>query len=186
MPADGETLGVGLPHRFNVEHNGGGLSISWHLPRWVAAPVALFAGTWSAFLIAFYRGLLAGDAPTPVLVAPAVHVVVGVGLVYFLVVALVNRTTVRVGQGEITVRRGPLPWPGNRTLQAADLAQLFCVERSGSKGGSTYAVMARLRSGREVTLVSGLREDRQARFLEQELEKHLRIDDQPVAGELPG
>jgi hypothetical protein len=35
------------------------------------------------------------------------------------------------------------------------------------------------------TLVKGLTDADQALYIEQELERHLRIQDQPVAGELP-
>ena len=179
-------LGVGLPDRFAVAELGGVLTISWHWPRWMAIPLAAFAVAWNGFLVFFYRGLLASNAPTGTLLFPLLHVGAGVFITYFVLVILFNTSELKAGRGEITVRHGPLPWAGNRTVATHELAQLFCVERRGGKGKVHYQVMARLRSGREVKLVSGLMEDRQARFLEQEVEKHLRIEDQPVAGELPG
>ncbi len=177
-------LGVGLPDRFQVAELGGVLAISWHWPRWMAIPFAAFAVVWNGFLFFFYQKLLESSAPLGALLFPVLHVAAGVFITYFVLVILLNRTTLQAGRGEITVRHGPLPWPGNRTLSTHDLAQLFCVERRGSKGRISYDVMARLQSGREVKLVTGLMEERQARYLEQEVEKHLRIENQPVAGEL--
>lgn len=179
-------LGIGLPDRFQVTELGGVIDISWHWPRWMAIPFAAFAVAWDGFLIFFYQRLLESNAPLGTLLFPVLHVGAGVFITYFVLVVLLNRTVLQAGRGEITVRHGPLPVPGNRTLATHELAQLFCVERRGSKGKISYDVMARLRSGREVKLVSGLMEERQARYLEQEVERHLRIENQPVTGELPG
>jgi hypothetical protein len=45
--------------------------------------------------------------------------------------------------------------------------------------------VAVLQDGQEIDLVSGLDAPNIAWFLEQQLEAHLRIADEPVAGELP-
>ena len=89
--------------------------------------------------------------------------------------------------GQLTIRHGPLPWPGNHTLNSADIEQLFCQEkfRQGKHGGSyTYEVHAVLTDGTKKELVSGLDDADQAIFIEQQLEDHLGIEDRRVPGEL--
>ena len=121
-----------------------------------------------------------------ILLLPLGHVAIGLILPYVAVAFWLNRTLVDVGNGEISVTHVPLPFPGNRRLQVTDLRQLFCVERVRRKGNVTYDVMARLASDREVTVISGLSSDREARFLEERIEQRLGLANYPVAGELPG
>ena len=64
------------------------------------------------------------DAPWIMKVFPIAHVAVGVGLTYYTVAGFVNSTVLRVSEGQLAVRQGPFPWPGNRTLHTSDLDQL--------------------------------------------------------------
>jgi hypothetical protein len=95
----------------------------------------------------------------------------------------VNRTRIAVENGVLSVRHGPLPWPGNRTIAVAELAQLFCEEVIGNKGSRSYRVSALLKSGRKTQVLRGLGQADQALFIEQALERRLGITDVPVAGE---
>jgi hypothetical protein len=95
----------------------------------------------------------------------------------------VNSTRIAVEGGILTVRHGPLPWPGNRSLPVADLQQLFCEEVVGSKGSRSYRLNAVLKTGKKLRLVTALKEPDQALYLEQLLETRLGIVDVAVAGE---
>jgi hypothetical protein len=117
-------------------------------------------------------------------VFPLGHVAVGLIMPYVAIAFWTNRTTVAVTAGEITVAHEPVPFPGNRRISIADLRQLFCVMRHGRRGSPTYAVMARLSSGRELVLISGLPSDREARFLEERIEQRLGLGNEAVEGEL--
>jgi hypothetical protein len=119
------------------------------------------------------------------LVLPLAHVAIGLVLPYMALVFFLNSVLIEVGEGMLTVRHRPLPFPGNRTLSVVDIRQLFCVERKGRKGGMTYDVMAQLGSGRETRVVSGFWTDREARFIEQRIESRLGLTHQSVDGELP-
>jgi hypothetical protein len=120
------------------------------------------------------------------LLFPIGHIAAGVGISYLALANFVNSTSIEVASGELKVVHRPLPFPGARTLRSGDIRQLFCVERRGKRGGRTFAVMARLASDREVTLVSGLTNDREARFIEQQIESRLGLMNQSVTGELAG
>lgn len=120
---------------------------------------------------------------------PLLHVAAGVGLTYFTICGFVNSTRVMANYESLRVRHGPLPWFGNRDVPRLDIDQLFTKEKvvQGKNGPSrSYELHARLRSGRDVKLVTGLSEAEQARFMEQELERFLGIRDEAVSGELRG
>ena len=183
------TNGVGLPERFEIDESGGTFRILWTWPRLMAVPLLLFSIAWDSFLVFWYYNAAARDQPSEVewlfLLFPIGHVAVGLVLPYVGAAFLVNRTIVDVSGLAITVAHKPLPFPGNRKLQVVDVRQLFSVERARQKGSPTYTVMARLTSGREVTLISGLSTDREARFLENRIERRIGLANQPVSGELP-
>jgi hypothetical protein len=181
-----ETASVGIPDRFEIQEGGGTLRILWRWPRIVALPLALFSLAWDAFLISWYSGLVGKDAmPIGMMLLPIGHVAVGLVMPYVALAFFLNHTLIEVGEGTLKVRHRPLPFPGNRTISATDIRQLFCVERTTRKGAVTYDVMAQLASGREKKLVPGLPGDREARFLEQRIESRLGLTNRPVAGELP-
>jgi hypothetical protein len=85
------------------------------------------------------------------------------------------------------VRHGPMPWPGARRLETSDIDQLFCVEyvayQQNKQNVYKIALHALTKSGDRVKLVTGMDTAEQGVFLEQLLEKHLRIEDRPVSGE---
>ena len=151
----------------------------------MALPLAAFSIAWDAFLVSWYSGVLAqGNAPSVMVLFPLPHVAVGVVLPYVALAYLLNSTIVEVGEGHLTVRHRPVPFPGRRTLSAVDVRQLFCVERTAHKGPATFDVMARLASDRETRLVPGLPTEREARFIEQRIESRLGLSDRRIEGEL--
>ncbi len=102
---------------------------------------------------------------------------------------LLNQTMIRVGSGSLRTAHAPLPWPGKH-FDAHDLEQLFVSQKvstsSGRSGRSTtitYRVEAVTRTGERVKILQGLESPEQAQFIEQEIERYLRIEDTPVRGE---
>jgi hypothetical protein len=177
--------GIGLPERFEIADEGGDFRIGWKWPRLIALPLAVFSVAWDGFLLFWYSQMLGrNDVPWIAIVFPIGHVAVGLVLPYVALAFWMNRTVVSVTGGDIRVAHRPVPFPGNRRIQATDLRQLFCVTRRGRRDTASYALMARLASGREVTLISGLSNDREARFLEERIEQRLGLGNEAVAGEL--
>ncbi|MDX1948808.1 MAG: hypothetical protein SFU86_25695 [Pirellulaceae bacterium] len=186
---------VPLPKRFKVDAWGRELTItrSWFTHAvWF---LIFFCAFWDGFLVVWYAaglGMLwqANGMQWGALVMllfPVIHVAVGVGLTYYLLCAFVNRTVIRVSQGELSVRHGPLPWPGNTRLPTADIQQLFCsesVRRNRRSTTASYEVQALLTSGEKKKLLTGLDDLDHALFIEQTLEQHLEIEDLPVPGEV--
>lgn len=189
-------LPVPAPKKFIIEDFGSDLTIRW---RWYSHAVwalLFFCLFWDGFLIFWYGMMffagknMRGEAGwfwlLPILF-PLLHVAVGVGLTYFVLCSFINRTVIRVTGGELTVRHGPLPWGGNRTVSTFDVTQLYCTEkvRSNRRGYSTsFELNALLSDGEKVNLLTAIEELDQALFLEQKLEQHLKIEDQRVPGEV--
>ena len=73
-------------------------------------------------------------------------------------------------------------------MASTDLEQLYSKEHVSrtNKGGVRYSyeVHALTRSGNHVKILGGLSDTEQALFIEQEIEKNLRIEDTPVRGEI--
>ena len=77
----------------------------------------------------------------------------------------------------------PLPWRGRRSLSTADLTQRCVLEKRGRKGGISYELCAAMRDGTRQSLVRGLNDELDARFLEVRLEQLMNIIDAPVERE---
>jgi hypothetical protein len=180
-----EQTRIGIPDRFEIDNAAGAFRIRWKWSKLVAIPLLFFSVAWDGFLLAWYMGAVSrGNASLIELVFPIGHVAAGLAILYVAIAFLANTTTVAVASGQITVSHQPVPWPGSRTLHTTEIRQLFCCERRGSKGSRSYDVMARLTSDREVKLLSGLSDEREARFLEQRIEERLGLPNMAVAGEL--
>ncbi len=174
------------PRRFQLETSDANTRISW---RWWSPKylfMAFFCLAWDGFLVFWYgTAFHTKNAPFMMLVFPLLHVAVGVGLTYSTLAGLLNRTRLEVSRDLLTIHHGPLPWRGNQTLDGRQLKQLY-VEQSvrtlKSNAQVNYHVMALDQEGHKVKLLSNLEDKDHALFLEQELERHLGIEDAPVRG----
>ena len=185
---------VPIPDELQVETFGDELMIRWRWFSWAVLFLIPFAIAWNAFLIGWYAMAtgIGADLPGPMkwvfLIFPIGHVAVGLGLVYAILTMLFNRTTVRVRHGELSVSHGPIFYPGSKSLPVDDIAQLYCtVELNPGKHGAAnlrHPLHAQLKSGRSVVLIKSSTNRNLLRAVEQLLEQHLKLEDQPVDGEV--
>ncbi|OGG55453.1 MAG: hypothetical protein A3F84_14975 [Candidatus Handelsmanbacteria bacterium RIFCSPLOWO2_12_FULL_64_10] len=168
-----------------MQRSGAGLVITW---RWFSLKyifLTVFVLFWDGFLIFWYSMALRSDDWLPILF-PIIHVAVGVGLTYSVLAGYLNKTRIQVTPRSLEIEHGPLPWPGKR-LEASYVKQLYCKERIQHSRNSTsysYELRAVTHDGGDRKLLKGLEEAEQALYLEQEIEKFLRIEDRPIRGEL--
>jgi len=192
------TLPVPMPERITREVLPSGLRLTWRWMSPAAYFLVFFCVFWDGFLVFWYatatsdvdwsQGAEALAGPRlMMLLFPLLHVAAGIGITYFTVCKFVNRTVVDVSPRELVVRIEPLPWPGKRAVAPLQIAQIYREEvvRHGKNGTTiTYQLSAALKDGKKLKLLSGLEAADQALYLEQEIERHLGIRDQPVAGEM--
>ena len=111
---------------------------------------------------------------------------------YYTIARWLNRTCIVVSRDKITVHHGPLPWLGNKELEASNCRQFYSEvkEYRGGKGGTTriYEVYASTRDGRRVKLVDGFTglTSEQAFFIAQQIEEYLGIQKIPAEGRIFG
>lgn len=176
-----------MPRGIEVLDLGSELQIKRRWFSFVFLFLAVFCIFWNGFML-FWHAMALSMGAWFMSVFGLLHTAVGIGLAYFTLAGFLNTTNVRVGHGTIQIVHQPLPWPGNIVLPAHHVNQLFCRERvrHGKNGPSvTYELHAVTADGRQRKLLSGLSEPEQALYVEQELERHLGIDDALVRGELP-
>jgi hypothetical protein len=154
-----------------------------------------FCVVWDGFLIVWYTigigGLIHGGECAGfmwgMLLFPLLHVAVGVGLTYAALCTFLNNTVIRVSDGELSVRHGPLLCTGNCNVLTAEIKQLFCTEKKTRGEDSihrTYIVVALKHDDTKADVITGLDDLNQAWFIEQLLEEHLEITDQRVPEEI--
>lgn len=179
-----------LPDGFEAYTTLSGLDIefSWRRSTKGLGFFIFFALFWNGILSIFVlAALLSGEYQ--ILLFTSIHSLVGIGLIYYILSVLLNKTYIMVSRRQIMVEHRPirLPFYRNRNIDAADLDQLFIQKYVSSKtnGRPNYAfsVVAKVRTGSEITLIKGLRQPEQATYIEQQIEKFLQIDDRAVEGE---
>jgi len=181
-----DKIEIGLHDKMELYHRSSYIEI---VRIWFGRKVIFmtaFAIFWDGFLFMWYSKVDEWTNPMGFYYFPLIHVAVGIGLTYYVVAGWLNRTHILIGQGKIAVRHRPVPWIGEKTLEAADLRQLYAkdkVSHSRNDTSVTYEVRAVTRSGRNIELVSGLESSEQAVYIEQEIEKYLNIEDIPIKGE---
>ena len=195
------TADVPVPERFTVDNDGHELTIR---QRWFQGALfflLFFAIAWDSFLVGWHWMLTSGPfggndgMPGPFklifFVFPIAHVAVGVGLTYFVLAGFLNSTVIRVVDGMLSVRHGPLPWRGNLDMATDEIEQIYCQNKlrtnhnhdghtSTSMSYEVHAVVA----GQKRKLLGGLHEADHALFVEQTLERFLKIEDRAVHGEM--
>ncbi len=106
--------------------------------------------------------------------------VIGLCLMYYSLVKMLNKTSLIMDAAGISVRQGPIPWFGNRVLQTADVENLYCesYERRSTSGEGVvtvtmkfklYRLCAHLKDGRNFILLSGLDQCYEALFVNRQL-----------------
>jgi hypothetical protein len=185
----GERPAAQKPPGWQVDESGAQLRITW---SWRTGSTFAHA----LFFFLFWGGggawLMTTDFE-PAAAArgyPLLFVALGAVLVsgtYTLLARLLNHTEVRADAEGLAVRHGPLPWPGNRSLPAGRVQQLYCREviRDREQGTHFYEVHAVTTDGADVPLLANLPNVAQALYVEQRVERQLGIPDRPVGGELP-
>lgn len=192
---------VPIPDRFTVTDEGQELTIQYRWFQWALFFLLFFAIAWDSFLIGWYwmltSGPFGGDNGMPgpfkliFFVFPIAHVAVGVGLTYFVLAGFLNSTVIRVADGMLRVRHGPIPWRGNLDLPTDGIEQIYCQKKLRTNrdddGRTTtsmnYEVHAVI-NGQKNKLLGGLNDADHALFIEQRLERFLGIEDRPVPGEM--
>ena len=175
---------VALPDGFQLDDDGLERRVSWRWFSWYAMRGIIFAAIFSvpfAFVLYAYVNSPDKSWPAPALAITLLLALPAAATIYGWLAYLVNRTTVRVDTARVSVRHGPLPWLGAKDVAKADIdgvvSERVINDSSDSSDGTIfqpreiYLVKLMLKSGKTLSLVTGLRAPDQALFIEQQIRK---------------
>jgi hypothetical protein len=179
---------LALPKQMSIEPTAHGMRLvrKWFSP--VVFFLIPFCVVWNGFLIFWYVAAFSTGAPMVATLFPLIHVAVGVGLAYFTLALLINRTEIAVERGEVVITHAPLPWFGYRRIPGVMIDQIYAKVHitHGKNGPSTdYQLWLVNTSGKHEKLHANNLSQEQALYIEQQLEKALGIKDRAISGELP-
>ena len=161
----------------------------------------VFAGFWNVVVLIFVVALILVPGPkwegTDKSVPLAFmwlfltpFILVGFGSGYSALALLLNRTRIAIEGKRLEIIHQPIRWRGNHRLDTKQIAQLFCTEYAEHQSNGTpvyrMCVNALMTDGARIELVKGLEDAGQAFFLEQQIERHLGIENRPVDREYKG
>lgn len=185
------------PDGIECEDSGHSLTIWWSWRHIGLILIFVLWVIWSAFflLMSFFSVVLLWGKGMPEIIGVGVFVVGGMalnfGLGYALMLGLLNSTTVELNSGMITVRHGPLPWLATVEVPASRVKQLYVRIKVGGPNISwrlqqahdTFDLVTLLHDDTRQTLIAGHPNREELRFIEQQLEKRLGIQDQRLPDE---
>ncbi|MEW6997812.1 hypothetical protein AADZ86_08910 [Colwelliaceae bacterium BS250] len=172
-----ETMSIELPEKVTIEKNYDSIEITRQWSRFRALTMAIVSAYW------LYIGITKNIGVVDINFKALLLLVLGLAGAYVAIVCLLTSTHLTVSRKELEVRHKPLPWFGNKTIQASDIKQLYGKEKRG-KNKMIYAVHLITHNGEDTRLLSGLDSREQALYIEQEVEKYLSIKNVSVHGEL--
>jgi hypothetical protein len=142
------------------------------LKRWAALVSAVLA---SGVLVPVILSLLRSSSLQNVSIA-VLYMCAALALVWWIaLVCFLDKVVVSVNRYEVRIRHTPIPWPGSRRIDVADICQVM-AERHPN--GVHYRVNIRRQNDCWTTLYGKARSLEQATAIEQHIESVLRILDE--------
>lgn len=170
--------GPAVPDRIEIATGTDSVVIRRSWRSWkIIVPGAIFAVVWDSFLFFWYFSALSkGGTPWLMIVFPLGHVAVGIGVTYFVISSIVNRTDIEISGQRVTVRTHPLPWFSDRDLASTEIVDTRIKYSYSSNRSGTYELRYRTPSNREKKLVGGLTDD-ESEFIEYHIRTTLGLKD---------
>lgn len=155
-------------------------------PRGALSFLTIFAAFWNGILAVVGGGfIMAGEFSAIAFLS--IHLLVGLALIYYLASVYLNYTDIVINRSFIEISHRPVknPFVPSRRIESDDIDQIYVTRYvSSTTNGNpnyAYALYALLKTnGRKVTLVKGMNKETQL-YLEQEIERYLKIKDRPIS-----
>jgi len=112
--------------------------------RGAAIPALFFCLFWDGFLAFWYWKAIQSGTPGMMLF-PVLHLAAGVYITHAMLVGMFNVRTLRIADGRVTYRSGPIPLAGKLDVRVDEIESFTSVEQSGRT--TTWAVAANLTRG---------------------------------------
>lgn len=115
-----------------------------------------------------------------------VFIVGGAFLIYYIIASALNKTEIYVNKNTIAIQHHPIPWPGNKTIEAKNIKQIYVKrieKRRENRTYVSYGVSGLTFDDQNIKLLPGLKDFHSAHFVEKNIEDYLGIEDEEVAEE---
>ena len=181
---------VRMPKGIEAYHGLTGLDIEldWRKSSSSLGFFIFFTLFWDFVVGIFVVAALAGG-DLGFLLPISIHLLVGIGMTYYVMALLLNKTYIYVSASEVSIEHRPLPWPFNRNkyLNPSEIEQFYVEEyvASTTNGRPNYAyrLLIKKKDGEKIKVLNNIGKLAHARYIEQEMEKFLHIEDEPMQGE---
>jgi hypothetical protein len=170
------------PNPLTIDRGPNGLDITYRWRSGKAFFLLVFACFWNGMLL-FFLSMGAGWGIS-------IHLLVGLGLAWYVAAQMLNTTRISVRSGRLMVSHGPVPSLRRSAEVSAHAVRQLRTLKGGSykpKNGQRvqlFKLTAETDGGEEIVLVRGQRDRELLLQLERVVEDHLGIEDVPV-DELP-
>jgi hypothetical protein len=155
-------------------------------PQGTLGFLTFFTVIWNGILAVMLTGALVAGS-FGVIAFMSLHLMVGIGLIYYLATIYLNYTDIIVNESYIEISHRPVksPFTRRKKIDIDELDQLYVSKYVASTTNNTpnyaYALYAILKTnGRKIRLIKGMNRETQL-YLEQEIERYLKIKDRPVS-----
>lgn len=164
------------------------IDVSWRRTSGLGF-LTVFTLFWD-FIVSLFLILALSSGDYSIFWGMGLHLIVAVGLTYWVIATFVNHTYIFVDAEKVEIEYGPLPipfWSENK-FSVGDFEQIY-VERyqsgkTNNQPNYSFKVMAKVRHRKTaVQLIKGLKRLDHAQYIEQEIEHFLKIKDEKVRGE---
>ncbi len=147
-----------------------------------------FTALWNAIVIPMAVVIIM-TGELKMLLFLSIHLSVGLGFLYASLTTLLNTTYISVNSRRLVVEHKPLwvPFNPGHDVSAFDIKQLYAIKYEQGKSNGrpvfAYSLHLALKNGQDLKLLKGLKTPDQAQYIEQEIERFLKISDEMVEGE---
>ncbi len=180
-----------LSSKYQISRRGSELRISWRWAGWGTLIMIPFFIFWNAITFPLGSMLSEGGSffsdPLSYFPIPGIHMLIGIlGPIYILIL-LVNRTTIVANKRHLIVKSHPIPWGRKRRFQTSEIQQLFVSKTQKSSKKNTWDVpelQLITKNGTRHRLLTGNREVEFADYetLRQQISNALNIETVAVQG----
>lgn len=154
-------------------------------PQGTLGFLTFFTIFWNGVLAIMVGGAFAAGS-MGMIAFMSIHLLVGLGLIYYLATVYLNYTDIIVTDEYLEIDHRPVknPFIRKKRIESDDIDQLYVTKYVSSTTNNVpnyaYALYAILKTnGKKVSLIKGMNRETQL-YLEQEIERYLKIKDRPI------
>lgn len=161
-------------------------NITWFKGYTEAIFLTLFSLFWNGFMLVWFSIALSSGQLTMALFG-SIHALIGLFLAYYTICLYVNTKIIIVDSKKIFLEDKPLPFFGNKIIDIEKAHQLYTKEivtYSKNRKNTSYKLAIITSKNKDFDLPIHFSKKDEALYLEQEIEKFLKIKDIEVSGEV--